>query len=328
MVRVLVAFDIGGSKISFVAREVGSARDVHANKVKTPADDGLEAVLDVLDQQIDELPGGSASVAAIGVAVAGRVDAEGRVLVAGNLRGWVDVPLRALLEKRHGVPVFVERDANCGALGEKWCGVATDMEDFVFLSLGTGVGAGLFLEGRLRRGAHFAAGEAGDVSFPDEGDTLGGVLSKRLLAKAVKRATGEKMSADEALSRARREPRLERATRRPVAYLGSAVSAISALLDPEAIVVGGGTSEAGEALLRRVRGQVPRDLSRTRLILAGLGTQSPLYGALWGAGEVRRRVSRPSRWADSTAWEPSPARSRSGGGSRRAARGRRARGRK
>src|SRR5262245_7895982 len=163
MRRHLLAVDIGGSKIAVLAREVGKRREVLADKVKTPAEGGVEAVLGALDAQIAALPGGSPTLAALGVAVAGRVDGSGHVLHAGNLRGWIDVPLRALLEKRYGVPVFVERDASCGALGEKWCGAATHMTDFVFLSLGTGVGAGLFLDGRLRRGAHFAAGEAGDV---------------------------------------------------------------------------------------------------------------------------------------------------------------------
>jgi len=123
----LVAVDIGGSKMSFLAREAESGLDVYADKIKTPADDGVEAILAVLDEQIDAIPGGRGGMRALGVAVPGPVDSRGKVLRAGNLEGWVDVPLKALLEKRYGVPVFVERDSNCGALGEKWCGAATRM---------------------------------------------------------------------------------------------------------------------------------------------------------------------------------------------------------
>jgi predicted NBD/HSP70 family sugar kinase len=85
-----------------------------------------------------------------------------------------------------------------------------------------------------------------------------------------------------------REKTLERATEEAVAYLASTVTAIAHLLDPEAIVFGGGTSKAGEALLRRVRRRLPRQLALVRLVVAGLGTRSPLYGALWGALEVLR----------------------------------------
>lgn len=281
--------DIGGSKIAVIARALGSGRTVHSDKVKTPAAEGVEGVLRTLDAQLDRLPGGRGAVAALGVAVPGHVDRAGRVLRAGNLKGWVDVPFRVLLEERYRVPVYVERDANCGALGEKWCGAAMHMDDFVFLSLGTGVGAGLFLDGRLHRGAHQSAGEAGDVAFPPDGETVGGVASKRDIKEAVKRASGEKMSTAEAFVRARHERRLERATRKSVAYLGGLVTALSALLDPEAILLGGGASKAGDALVRRLRREVPRQLSRTRLLVAALGPKAPLYGALFGASELLRR---------------------------------------
>jgi glucokinase len=157
MKQHFVAVDIGGSKISTLARRVGSDRDVFGEKLKTPAKSGVEAVLRLLDELIDELAGGPAGLKALGVAVSRHVDDAGHVLWAGNLDGWVDVPLRGILEERYEVPAYVERDANCAALGEKWVGAAKAMNDFVFLALGTGIGAGLFLNGRLYRGAHFEA---------------------------------------------------------------------------------------------------------------------------------------------------------------------------
>ena len=298
MKRHLVAVDIGGSKISFLAREAGGDRDVHADKMKTPTTAGVEGILRLIDEQIDRIPGGQRSVVAVGVAVPGHVDAEGHVLNAGNLQGWVNVPLRTLLEDRYGVPIFVERDANCGALGEKWSGAATDMNDFVFLALGTGVGAGLFLRGHVYRGAHFAAGEAGDMTFPSRGDapTVSDVVGKRAIKRQAKRVTGEKMSAAEALAEAKREPRLERATRKVVEYLSTSVVAIASLLDPEAIIFGGGTSNAGKPLIDRVREQIaPHPLFRARLLLAGLGSDSQLHGALWGAAKVAGLIPEDKR---------------------------------
>jgi len=298
-------------------REAGSARDVYADKLKTPASAGVEGILRLVDEQIDNLPGGRPSVRSIGVAVPGHVDPAGHVLCAGNLKGWVNVPLRTLIEDRYRVPVFVERDANCGAIGEKWRGAAVAMDDFVFLALGTGVGAALFLDGRVYRGAHYAAGEAGDMSFPtrrpdkDRPPTVSDVVGKRAIKKKVKRVTGEKMSAAQALEQSRRKPRLERATRDVIEYLSTSVVAICSLLDPEAILFGGGTSDAGEALLERIRQRVPpRLLLRARLLLAGLGSDSQLYGALWGAAKAANLASPDARRGTS----PKPAAPRSKNG--------------
>ena len=294
MKKHLVAADIGGSKISFVARDSESGHAVYADKVKTPADDGVEAILALLDAEIDAIPGGRGAMAALGVAVPGPVDSRGTVLRAGNLAGWVRVPLRSLLQKRYGVPVFVERDSNCGALGEKWCGAAKDLESFVFLALGTGVGAGLFLDGELYRGAHFASGEAGELTFfrGNEHENVFRILGKQAIKKSVKRATGKKLSAAESLAQARTKPRMERATQPAIEQLTAMVIAIVALLDPEAIVFGGGTSGAGGALLSRVRQGLRGYLDPSpRLVLAKLRGDAQLYGALWGAIRASRTTS-------------------------------------
>lgn len=297
----VVAIDIGGSKISSLSRRVGSERDVFGDKEQTPADDGVEAVLRVIDRHIQKLAGGWAGLRGLGVAVPGHVDDRGRVLWAGNLEGWVDLPLRSLLEKRYGVPIFIERDANCAALGEKWMGAAKGMNDFVFLALGTGIGAGLFLDGRIYRGTHSAAGEIGNMHLlppkkKDDPITVSEVVGKKAISKRAERATGEKMSAADALKTASKQRRLRRATRKVVDYLSASVVAVCALLDPEAILFGGGTSEAGEALLGRIRKRVA-PLLGTRLMPAALGANSQLYGALWGALEVlhaREGVDRSS----------------------------------
>jgi glucokinase len=300
MKRHLVAFDIGGSKVAVKAIEADGEQEIYAAKLKTPVDDGVPAMLRLIDAQIAKVPGGRSRLGALGVAVPGHVDDKGRVLKAGNLRGWRDVPLRKQLEDRYGVPVFVEQDANCGALGEKWLGVAKKMDDFVFLALGTGVGAGLFVGGSLYRGAHFAAGEAGDMTFPsdepEEDTRLSDVVGKQSIKKKAKKATGKKMSAAEALAKAPRMRALRPVARDVVEHLSSSVVAISALLDPEAIVFGGGTSKAGKPLIEMVRERVaPLRVVRAQLLLAKLGSESQLYGALWGAQQAispnRRRAA-------------------------------------
>ena len=112
------------------------------------------------------------------------------------------------------------------------------------------------------------------------------------LKKRVIRATGKKLSAAEALALARRKPRLARATQPVIEHLTAAVVAITALLDPEAIIFGGGTSEAGAALLSRVRKEVRKCLeTQPRLMPAKLRGDAQLYGALWGAIHASRTTS-------------------------------------
>src|SRR5882757_1313299 len=86
---------------------------------------------------------------------------SGVVLSAPNLKEWNDVPLRTMLERELGIPALVENDTNLAAVGEHWRGSASGVEDFVFVALGTGVGAGIFIHGRLHHGANWSAGEIG-----------------------------------------------------------------------------------------------------------------------------------------------------------------------
>ena len=291
--RHLLAVDIGGSKIAVLAREGLDGADVLADKIATPEDSTVAAILAILDSSVAALPG--RSVGAIGVAVPGPVDDRGNVLRAGNLQGWNDVPLRALLGKRYGAPAFVEGDANCGALGEKWCGAARYMDDFVFLALGTGLGAGVFLDGKIHRGAHFSAGQTGELIV--YGREVGIEAGKRSIQKAVRKATGRKMRAADALRRAEGDARLQEATVFALESLATAVSAIWSIVDPEAIILGGGTSKAGRPLVRQIRARL--DPFKPRILLAKLGPQAQLFGALWGAGNCAK-----SRNEGRHFWEP------------------------
>jgi glucokinase len=276
----LVAVDIGGSKIALLARQGLDGADLLADKIRTPRDSTVKTVLSLIDAFVGGVPG--RRIAAIGVAVPGHVDERGHVRRAGNLRNWRDVPLKKLLEKRYRAPAFVEGDANCGALGEKWRGAAREMDDFVFLALGTGVGAGIVLDGTIHRGVHAAAGETGDLVI--RGTTVSEVVGKRSIQKAARKAIGKRLRSADALRRAESDPRLEKATRDAVESLATSVTALWSILDPEAIILGGGTSKAGQPLLRQIRRRVAP--LKPRLLLAALGSQAQLYGALWGAGQV------------------------------------------
>ena len=166
------------------------------------------------------------------------------------------------------------------------------MNSFVFLTVGTGVGAGVMINGRLRRGFHNAAGEVGNFvmgrGFLGQERGLHGNLEMLVggpgLRERAMDAIGEEVSAAEALRRAREDERLAPLAEEVADYVAMAVIAIVALLDPQAIIFGGGTAEAGEALIDPVRERVERELTmRPALMRSVLGAEAQLHGAVFGA---------------------------------------------
>jgi predicted NBD/HSP70 family sugar kinase len=293
---VVVGIDIGGTKTALLATDVATGHDLATDRFTTPAEAGPDAMLDRLAEAIATLLSTAGrqpeELAAVGVAVPGLVDSRnGRVKVAGNLKGWTDLPLRDLLDRRLGVSVYVDQDADVAALGEKWRGCARQMNNFVFLALGTGVGAGIVVNGRLHRGFHDAAGELGNLVIGREflGEERGGVGNlaalvggKTIRAKA-KEAAGKELSAADALERAD-DAELGPIADEVVDYVAMTVIAIAAILDPEAIVFGGGTAEAGARLVEPVRARIAGELpAPPALVHAVLGADAQLHGAVFGA---------------------------------------------
>lgn len=293
----VVGVDIGGTKVALLATDIATGEDLAQDRFPTPADAGPEAMLDDLAVRIARLvkEAGRApeDIRALGVAAPGLVDAErGEVIRAGNLAGWRDLPLRTILHRRFGVPVYVDNDANAAALGEHWRGAARGMNNFVFLALGTGVGAGVVVNGRIHRGFHNAAGEAGNFIMGRQflGRNRRGHGNLELLVGGPKiraqarEAVGKKLQVKDAFKQAERDVRLEKIAGRVADYLAIAVINIAALPDPQAVIFGGGTAAAGEPLIERVRERVERELEICpALIHSPLGEDAQLHGAVFGA---------------------------------------------
>ena len=294
---VVIGVDIGGTKTALMVTDVTSGDDLAHDRFPTPSDAGPEAMIQEITaavrRLVERVERSQETLAAVGVAVPGQVDAQsGRVIAAGNLRGWADVPLRDLLFRDLGVPIFVEQDANAAVLGERWRGCAKEMNNLVFLALGTGIGAGVVINGRLHRGFHYAAGEVGNFIVGREylGQDREGHGNLELLVggpkirQEAKEASGQEMAAADALRCAEEDGRLQEMADDVADYVAIAVVNIAAVLDPEAIIFGGGTSSAGEDLLERVRARVERELSiRPALIHSVLGEDAQLHGAVFGA---------------------------------------------
>jgi glucokinase len=267
---------------------------------------------------------------AVGIGAPGMTDVHtGRVINAVNLPGWVDVPLRELAEARLKAPVRVDNDANMAALGERWLGCAQHVDDFVFIALGAGVGAGVVVGGRMHRGHHWYAGEISHMNLDfrewkaDFGER--GYLESRVGAAAIPEWQHARRLVEDVAGQGRDRAAavahiIEAARGGDAAaaavidelaiYLGTAVANIVAVLDPALVVFGGGLSHAGELLLQPLRRVVSHIVPNLpRLEISSLGDDAQLMGAVNSAMEIAE--GRLATWLGATSF-PSRAVGRTG----------------
>lgn len=299
--QFIAGVDLGATNVRVVIAQPSGeieARRALPGRGLTP-----ERALSSIGRTIDELLRGiwsSATVGAIGMALPGTVDpARGLVSSAANLPDWGDVDLAAMLGESRGVPVAVENDANAAAVGEGWLGAAQGMSDFAFVALGTGIGVGLWLGGKLQRGAHFLAGEAAFIRVTPEQLRAGG-WQQNLEGTAAGRAW--EVAAQEILGANATPQRLFEAASdgheaarawlsRTHEYLAMAIIDIVALVDPQAVIVGGGLALAhGESLLAPVRELAHRCTPlKTPILASSLGADAQVLGAVKIAVDAMER---------------------------------------
>lgn len=283
---MILGVDLGGHSfaLGFVREEsVLSQREYETPRSRTP-----EAVSAALKERIDEM-GSGIKVHGIGIGVPGMLDLEREnVLRSPNFAGWEGLPLRSLLEKSLGIPVRMENDANCTALGEGAMGAAKGLDNFIVLTLGTGVGGGVVIGGRLLRGGHGMAGELGHIVIGGGRACGCGGLGH---LETVSGADGIEARAQELglepdlrqLWERRDDFRIRPLWNEVLEALGSAVASLVHILDPEAVILGGGLGPAPgfienlEPVVKRHLGEPYRGFLEMRP--AKLGKAAAVIGA-------------------------------------------------
>ncbi|RME92778.1 MAG: ROK family protein [Verrucomicrobia bacterium] len=274
----LLGIDLGGTKI--LAGVFNSRLDLIGKaKKSTKARRGVEAVVERIArcalEAIDECDLQPEDVAGVGIGAPGATDPEtGRVIFAPNLQ-WRDVPLKAMLEKQLSLPVFIENDCNIQALGVHQAELDGKPRHMVGIFLGTGIGAGLILDGRLFSGFNRTAGEIGHMVLDIDGPKCGcgnrgcfeALASRTAIFNRLKEAVakGRKTALVDMLGPGLKDMRsndLRKAIEKKkdklakkivedaARYTGIAVASVINLLNPEVVVLGGGLMEAlGEHIL-------------------------------------------------------------------------------
>jgi glucokinase len=299
----LLGIDIGGTKTA-VVRALADGRIVHRSVIASNAGDGPDAMLQRVIAVARDVIGPHA-ISHVGVSVGGPVEAAtGRVMGPPNLPGWDDIPLRRILADALGLPVQIEHDAKACALAEWRFGAGRGAANVVFLTLGTGLGAGLIVDGRLVRGAGEAAGEIGHWRAAPDGPlaygksgSLEGWASGRglpLLAKFLAPETLSEVRDGEDLCRRAQagDPDALSVVARSGCALGTALALVVDLLAPERIILGSLAARLGklftDPLSRAVAQEaLPSSLARCRIMTGELGEAIGDVAAICVAMQLR-----------------------------------------
>lgn len=285
---LVIGVDVGGTKIlSGIVDRQGNVLDRH--ELESP-EQSEEEVVGALDAAVEALLGDE--IEAIGFGIPSNLDRRtGHILRATNLP-LDDFDLAGHARARFGLPVGIENDANAASLAEWKLGAGRGVSNLVMLTLGTGVGGGIVLDGRLYRGWAEMGHIVVDVDGPPcQGNCHGrGHLEALASGSAADRAArelgGPEANASDLLERARAGDQAARARLAEIAdALGAAIGSLANLFDPELVVVGGGFGEAGGELLlgpaqERARREALAPADETlRVVLAELGSDAGLVGA-------------------------------------------------
>ena len=297
--------DIGGTTVK-LGLFTTEGEIVDKWEIKTRTENQGEAVLPdiaaALNEKLEEKQIPKDEVEGIGVGVPAPVDSEGVVQNTANL-GWGYKEVKREMEELSGMKAEIGNDANVAALGEMWLGAGKGRKNIIMVTLGTGVGGGIIIDGKPLVGAHGAGGEIGHLCVNyEETDRCGcgntGCLEQYASATGITRLANIRLAKDDAKSVLREQEvsaktvfdavKAGDAVAKEIAeefgkYLGHAMANLAAVADPSAIVIGGGVSKAGEVLLQYVEKNFKEKAffanKDTEFVLATLGNDAGICGA-------------------------------------------------
>jgi glucokinase len=301
---LVFAADLGGTYLRIAL--VDESGNIHQQfKQRTPKGESPDCVVNALASAAEKWSSESnRRIVAGSIMVPGAVDNHNAVVVqAPNLPSLTNFPLKAVLEKRLGWPVLLENDANAAAVGERWLGAARGCRDVVSVTLGTGVGGGVILDGKLWRGAHGSAGEIGHTTVDPFarlkckcGNT--GCLELFASATAIVRMTRERLprfpqsklssedlTAEKVYGAGREGDELALSVFKTVGtYLGIGLANLINIIDPEIIVIAGGVVNGWDLFARDMQNVVNERAVRAtaaqvKIAAAQCGDNAGLLGA-------------------------------------------------
>lgn len=307
-----IGIDVGGTNVK-IALVDGEGKIIYSNSVPTYAQMGYEYTVNNIKQAIRDLMKetntDAKEIEGIGFDFPGQVDYKtGVVKLAPNIPGWVNVPIAQMIEEEFNIPTRIDNDVRCAALGELKFGAGKGCENFVCITVGTGIGSGLVINGQLVRGATNAAGEIGHIKLQMNGGPICGcgdtgcleafASGPSIVAMAQEYLKGGKSTKFREMAGADGEitpyivakaaeagdPVAKRIFEIVGTYIGMGLVSVINLLNPEKVIIGGGVAAAGDLLLDPIRKTIKERAmvvagNSVEIVPAELGNSAGVIGA-------------------------------------------------
>lgn len=305
-----IGIDVGGTNVK-IALVNEKGRIIYSNSIPTRAEMGYEYTIGNMKEAIKilltETKSTPVDIEGMGFGFPGQIDCQkGIVRLAPNIPGWVDVPIANIMEEEFSIPTRVDNDVRCAALGELNFGAGVGCENLICITVGTGIGSGLIINGKLVRGASNAAGEIGHIKLDIQGGPLCGCGDRgcleafasgpSIVALAEDYIKGGKSTKYRELANPEITPYIVSEAAKqgdPVAkriftivgeYIGVGLASVVNLLNPEKIIIGGGVAAAGDILMNPiketlVKRAMPIAGAAVEVVPAQLGNTAGVIGA-------------------------------------------------
>lgn len=294
-----VGVDLGGTSLKLGLTDL-RGKVIHRLDEPTPSpstgsDSVIQSIIATVERLVREAGVAWADVLGLGVGAPGATDPETGLVNLAPAVGWDRTPVKQLLEDHFHLPCKVDNDVNAAALAEIIFGRGRELRDFVFVAIGTGIGAGIIIDGKLHRGRHFAAGEVGYLVIdhtwqPSSVESFGcfeslaaaPAIARRALAAVPELADGGAAKEVESLFELARQGHgaALQVVDELASYMGAAFTNLAVTLDPNAIVLGGGVSRAGDVLVEPIKRKL-KELSPIvpEVCVSSLGADAGMLGA-------------------------------------------------
>lgn len=277
MKKYAIGIDIGGTNVpASIIDESGKI--IHTIDKKTMAEGGPDAVIKRITDSIKDLLKyfdeniKNSKIVGVGIGAPGTLDhKKGQIITSPNLPQWRNIPLVGKITAEVKMPIFIDNDANCAAIGEHWIGAANGAENAVLITLGTGVGGGIIINNRIYRGSHGTAGELGHITIFAKGNKCAcgnfGCLEAYASANATVSRAKERLKREDVASTLQTK-KLSEITAHEIyihaeqgdrfaqsiltesgSYLGIGIATFANIFDPDIIIVGGGFAGAEKYLI-------------------------------------------------------------------------------
>jgi len=297
---VVVGVDMGGMKMYGAVSDLGGniLDELDMGRHGSSGEENFDRLLQLIDALLASPKAAGRKVRGIGVGAPGiTLHREGVVKWAYSLH-WADFPLKARLAEKYDLPITVDNDVNLAAMGELWFGAGQVVQNMILITVGSGIGAGIVIDGALYRGGSEASGEIGNIlpgmeflgkNYQDFGALESvaagiGIVERARAALKSQRSQAEldAMTADDVFRAARQgQEWASSVVSNAVDYLALAVANLAVSFDPELIVLGGNVTPFAdllvEPILRRINGSIP---VLPRLVISDLGMRAAVMGAI------------------------------------------------